>query len=401
MRTLGLGAAVRHFNEIAVPGMGGVWFCKQLMLSLLGIHVAGNAQATGMAVSNIEVANAIEAVACLSAYQDLNWNRDPRLKGGQKLRGASQPSFSQARKRSFYVSQPMRMSTVEPLLALGFVDGDGERFNAMRLNDKGNRFLSSALDKFAPRNRSVPAHLLAWVRGSEHAVTTYQLTQAISPLSRMPPFSIAILREQIEAYGPGSSRRRAALRWVSSNNVFTDWDTRPEEIDENHWHDLRIGARFFVARDAAIDLLDAVEQEIASAGGKGVPVDSTQRFGRLTELTERLRSKAQAFLREAGDTNLFGDARTFCRECVTDDALVSLSRRDGRILRYRDGAIVPGAAFNYSARSPETPAQAEAVPPETGWPPGISRRIDYLSWMSLDLRGKLDKHIGGKSDEEE
>lgn len=317
VRTLGLGSAVRHFNEIAVPGMGGVWFCKQLLLPLLGIHVAESAQAAGMTVSNIEIANAIEALACLSTYQELDWGRDPRLKGGQKLRGASQPSFTQARMRSFYVSQPMRMSTVEPLLALGLVDGDGERFNSMRLNEKGTRFLKSAINNFSPRNRSVSAHLLAWVRGSEPAVTTYQLTQAISPLTRMSSNALAILREQIETYGPGSNRRRAALRWVSSDGISPDWEASPAEIDDSHWSDLRTGARFFMARDAAIDLLDAVEQEIASSGGKGLPSNATQRSAKITELTERLRFKAQEFLQGGDEQDLFGPARVFCHECVT------------------------------------------------------------------------------------
>ena len=39
-RTLGLGAAVRNFNELAVPGLGGVWFAKQIFLALLGLAVA-------------------------------------------------------------------------------------------------------------------------------------------------------------------------------------------------------------------------------------------------------------------------------------------------------------------------------------------------------------------------
>lgn len=401
VRTLGLSAAVRHYNEIAVPGMGGVWFCKQLLLPLLGIHVAELAQAAGVGVSNIEVANAIEAVACLSAYQELNWARDPRLKGGQKLRGALQPAFAQARLRSFYVSQPMRMSTVEPLLALGLVDGESERFNAMRLNEKGMGFLKSALVNFSPRNRNVPAHLLAWVLGSELAVKTDQLTKAISPLTRMPPYSVAILREQIETYGPGSSRRKAALKWVSSDSISPDWEARPTEIDDGHWCDLRIGARFFMARAAATDLLDVVEQEIASAGGRSFPLNLTQRSTKVTELTERLRSKAREFLREGSERELFGDARAFCSECVTDNALESLSKRDGRIVRYREGAIIPGAAFDYSARLPQVTEESDFTPPETTWPPGISRRIDYLSWMSLDLQGELDKHIGGKSDEDE
>ena len=36
-RTLDLGAAVRTFNDLAIPGLGGVWFGKQLLLATLGV----------------------------------------------------------------------------------------------------------------------------------------------------------------------------------------------------------------------------------------------------------------------------------------------------------------------------------------------------------------------------
>ena len=39
-RTLDIGAAVREYNERAVPGMGGVWYAKQLFLAMLGIALA-------------------------------------------------------------------------------------------------------------------------------------------------------------------------------------------------------------------------------------------------------------------------------------------------------------------------------------------------------------------------
>ena len=38
-RTLGLGASVRAFNDLAVPGLGGVWYGKQLLLAVLGVAV--------------------------------------------------------------------------------------------------------------------------------------------------------------------------------------------------------------------------------------------------------------------------------------------------------------------------------------------------------------------------
>lgn len=39
-RTLGLGVSVRLFNDLAVPGLGGVWYGKQLLLTTLGVAVA-------------------------------------------------------------------------------------------------------------------------------------------------------------------------------------------------------------------------------------------------------------------------------------------------------------------------------------------------------------------------
>lgn len=62
-------SAVRDLHERAVPGLGGVRFGKQLFLAALGVAVAERARECRVQVSNIEVANAIEALACW-----LTWN---------------------------------------------------------------------------------------------------------------------------------------------------------------------------------------------------------------------------------------------------------------------------------------------------------------------------------------
>ncbi len=67
-RTLGLGASVRSFNDLAVPGLGGVWYGKQLLLATLGVAVAEEARSLGAKVQNVEMANAIEALACWLAF---------------------------------------------------------------------------------------------------------------------------------------------------------------------------------------------------------------------------------------------------------------------------------------------------------------------------------------------
>ena len=60
-RSLGVAAAVRAFNDLAVPGLGGVWFGKQIVLATLGVYLAEKVSAKH---SNIKVANAVEALAC-------------------------------------------------------------------------------------------------------------------------------------------------------------------------------------------------------------------------------------------------------------------------------------------------------------------------------------------------
>ena len=115
-RTLGLGASVRRFNDLAVPGLGGVWYGKQLLLATLGVAVAEAARSQGAEVWNIETANAIEALACWLAFKRNGWNSDARLRGNTKLQGKDDFSFKRVRERNFYLTQPMRMATVQSLL---------------------------------------------------------------------------------------------------------------------------------------------------------------------------------------------------------------------------------------------------------------------------------------------
>ncbi|WP_130910762.1 hypothetical protein [Pseudomonas sp. Sample_9] len=64
---LDIGAAVREYNERAVPGMGGVWYAKQLFLAMLGIALAQKLRVRKSNVSKINAANAIEALGCYYA----------------------------------------------------------------------------------------------------------------------------------------------------------------------------------------------------------------------------------------------------------------------------------------------------------------------------------------------
>ena len=143
-RALGLGATVRSFNDLAVPGLGGGWFGKQLLLGALGVAIAERVRNSGKRAQNIEVTNAVEALACWLALDFSGWKRDPRLRGALKLSGKKDLSFATVSKRSFYVTQPMRQATVQPLRALGVIESSGERFNAFRCTRHGEAFIEAS-----------------------------------------------------------------------------------------------------------------------------------------------------------------------------------------------------------------------------------------------------------------
>ena len=262
-RTLRLGASVRRFNDLAVPGLGGVWYGKQLLLATLGVAVAEAARSQGVKVQNIEVANAIEALACWLAFKSNGWSSDSRLRGNTKLQGKDNFSFRRVRQRNFYVTQPMRMATVQALPALGFVESDSARFNAFCCAEGGSNFIEQATRKYSPYKRSVIGHLTKWVLGeSDKLENSLPLIQALSPLDSLSDDAIQLLRERLIQGGIESRedkrRRGNALAWVESLRKNRPdrltWALRPQEISEDHWRDLQAGALFFEAREPQLPL---------------------------------------------------------------------------------------------------------------------------------------------------
>lgn len=398
-RTLGLGAAVREFNERAVPGLGGIWFGKQALLATLGIVVAERAREDGAHVRNIEVANAIEALACWLAFKSNSWKQDRRLRGINKLQEKGTDfSFSRVRQRNFYVTQPMRMSSVQALPSLGFATSDGVRFNSYRSTEVGRAFVASACEAFRPYNRDVVDHLAKWVAANREdvGVDTWQLTQAISPVVSMSGAATKILVEGLRRDDSMSSRRRASvLDWVDrvrlNNPKRVSWSARPTGINESHWRDLQAGARFFAVREASIDVLDAMEAALAAKAGEcafdlekdALPAAVVDRLGVLRELSG-------TYLAMGHEQQ---EAATFCQECQRKErnVLGALIARDGSVLRLVGKEIVPGAAFSY-ATDVIGPRQDDPDAPQTSTlslPMGISYRVGNLYLLSLDINGQL------------
>ncbi len=411
-RTLGLGATVRSFNDLAVPGLGGVWFGKQLLLATLGVATAERVRNSGKRAQNIEVTNAIEALACWLAFESTGWKRDPRLRGALKLSGKTDLSFATVSKRRFYVTQPMRQATVQPLLALGIVESIGERFNAFRCTTNGEAFIDAAWAAFKPHKHSVLNHMVKWAAGIHDDVkTSSELRKALSPLEPLSESAREFLRERIvHGVGKEASRRRKVLEWVDALRDQTQqigWIQKPTMIDELHWRDLRTGALFFTTRDAAISVLDEIESQIGNAADRRLSIDAKLPEPIVTKV-KSLRKLARDFLKEKYDPTPTGDATMFCHECTADvdgRLLEGLLLREGHVLRQSGRDILPGVAFrgiqvnrSGAARSLEEDGAEEEVVQTTPLPEGISQRVHNIFLLNLDLRSELDKWLAGPSE---
>ena len=399
---MGLGSAVRKFNQLAVPGVGGVWFAKQLFLATLGVRVADRLRATKANVRALEIANAIEALACWYGLKERNWQNDARLRGSQKLSADDDLHFARLRQARYYVTQPMRMATVEALPGLGFVETASPRFNSFRATPAGLRLIETSSADFKPFNGSVENYLFTSVRdGQPISKSSEALKKALSPVNALPAEARDFIRTKLcegSGQNAAAARRKNALDWVRSldEDHPARWETKPDVLDADHWSDLRLGQKFFATRGAAIELLNGLEAQLSPlAEPRRLVADLLEHVpnGHITAL----RQAAQRFLDEDKDPTEERLASRFCGECNVEDpkAIIRhLVGRDDRVLRLVDDLVIPGSGFSRQASDevaaddgPGAGAQnADRVPV----PDGISGRIRNLYLLDLDLQGRLD-----------
>lgn len=408
IRTLGLAAAVRHFNERAVPGLGGVWYVRQVLNAALGVAVAQRLQDQYGAPSAIQVANAIEGMACLLAFEHSRWARDARLRGRMKLQvhTARNLPFSEAGQAGFYVAQPMRMASVQTLPALGLVQAASRsRFNTFTLTEHGKDWLALAFEG------RVIERLVNWVSGRVVNLKTPLMSGALSPLaplslSALRAFESRLLMGAIDEHPDDRERRCSVLRWVDEtrlgcSQIQPAMLRRPCALSEDHWRDLQAGIRFFRLRDAAIVALDAAEDamQLRATQMSKPPALATDTTlpDRVEAHVEAVRTAARAYLEidVAQD-----DAAKFAHACASDNApatLRLLASRDDQVLRLSDKTIVGGPAYGLRAVG-DADAQPPAVPDSPsavggGLPADISRRVHAMRWLNLDIHGQLNDFL--------
>lgn len=396
---------MRRFNQLAVPGVGGVWFAKQLFLATLGVCVADLLRATTANVRALEVANAIEALACWCGLKEREWHNDARLRGSQKMSAGDSLTFARLRQARYYVTQPMRMATVEALPGLGFVETVSPRFNSFRATSAGRRLIAISSTGSKPFNGSLENYLSTSVReGKPFSKSSETLRKALSPVNMLPAEARDFIRTKLcegSGQNAAAARRKSALAWVQSLDERrpVGWGSRPDVLDADHWRDLRMGEKFFTTRKAAIDLLNGLEAQLAhlSEPRRSV-VDLLENVpeGHITAL----RQAAQRFLEAGSDPTEGRLASRFCGECNAEDPRAMIRHlvgRDDRVLRLVDDMVIPGSGFSRQASDDVAVDDGQGAGVQNTdrvpVPDGISDRIRNLYLLELDLQGRLDTFL--------
>lgn len=393
---LELGAAVRYFNDRAVPGIGGLWFPMPLVWSVVAIAVADQMKEDGLNANPLTIANAIEARMMLGAIKG-DAKRDPRLRGTQKLGGKQGKSFAALSRRGVYVVQPLRMGMIQPLVSLGFATGG--RYGSLSLDTYGRRMMA-----LGDMPKAVKI-LQSWVQASR-ANTGSKMTEALSPLISPPSDVNALIRARIfDGEGDDALRRRALRRLGTGPTAdMLDRNDCPHEIDPDHWRDMRAGAAFIDLRDAALDVLWEAEGFVVKrreAGGKNSTLEEVagaaqEQLATLRELVKKVRSR----IVEAKERTSIVFAKS-CAEAEDVDLIHMLVTRDRSALRLVDERIVPGPAARdvRDAEQLEDAGEAMADPP--AFAPQL-HRLYNLHCLAQELNGDPNPRIEqeGATDDE-
>jgi hypothetical protein len=382
---LELGAAVRYFNDRAVPEIGGMWFPMPLLWSVAAIAVA---ERTG--TNPLTVANAVEARMMLGVISS-GAKRDPRLRGTQKLSAIDDMSFAALSKRGVYVVQPLRMGMIQPLVSLGFATGG--RYGALRLGTHGTRMMAlGPMPEFAKvLERWVRAAPTQSVRGMGEVATK------LSPLAPVASEVNALIRARIFDGGDCNALRRRALRTlrIGPTADMLDQDDCPDEIDPAHWRDMRAGAAFIDLRDAALETLWRAEGfvvERREAGGEdSTPAEVGKAAKDQLAILRSLAGKVRPRIVEAREKTSI----VFAKECAEaeDAALMAmLVKRDGSALRLIDGAIVPGPAARDAGDTEEQENAEETTAESPAFAPQL-HRLYNLHCLAHELNGEPNPHI--------
>ncbi|QEL26395.1 hypothetical protein FQV39_04550 [Bosea sp. F3-2] len=376
-QNLGLAVAVRHFNDRAVPGLGGMWFPMPVLWSVLAVSIAEELGRPALSVGN--------AVEALMMRQAIEGPADRRVRGARKMQGLTDWSFRNLTRRGTYVVQPIRMAMVQPLVALSFVQGS--RYGAFRIHHAGRQMLE------LPVMKEYRRLLCAWGRGVEPRGLR-EVISGLSPTGKVPSEVRKLIQARlIEGDDPNVMRRRNLVALGTGPSAAQLEFAEPlPGIDAAHWTDLRAGGAFIALRDAALAVLDRLEQRLLQLRDDNQPVRLStedamrEAAGQIETLSRLAEDKGDRI--DAGGERISRAFLAEIRSLPVPQLLQKLAERDGTVIAWRGDrlGLGPAAGDALTIENPDVTSQPLHV--DTFAPQLF--RLYNLYCLAAELAGRVN-----------
>jgi len=338
---LRLGKAVRFYRELIVPGIGGVWFVRQLSWGVAGIRLGQQAH-----LKPTRVANGIEALACKLEWEE---NRKQYNKRGKRAFERDEDddvwSFKSLSDRMHYVQVTYRQSTVRGLSGLGFATGT--RYNTMDLTLIGDDLCDVFLETSGSR---IVNELLAWLNG-ESICKTRRMANGIGSLGSNNEEK-KITRERLCAASCdrlGDPQRRGMLieAFGANRTNMPHIGSLKRQLPEDYVNDINTSIAFDQMLSCGRSVIHKCAQLIAD---KQRPVVATLAQNKTLRLAlEEATEAANKFQRMKGKKQC--DAISYASELLSPSIsnarrLSNIILRDGHILDCSGDRVTEGHLFD-------------------------------------------------------
>ena len=342
---LGLNKAVRYYRELVAPGIGGVWFVRQLSWAVAGIQLAKDINKD---IPASRIANAIEALAC-----KLIWKVDNTANGirGKRafLRYPDARLFKELSRSKYYVQVTFRQSSVSALLRLGMTEG-GMRFNSMLLSPIGEDLAKMFLTH---GGSDIHKTLSNWINGESFPASGDKVKWLGRKYASSKEKKIVADRLLANTNDDISHLQRRSLliaAFGNRNNVnMPELQDVKRKLNQNQVSEIETAEAFDTMLVTARTLIHECAGKLESAQSK--PITDLAKEKEIKKTIEAIKENAQNYLKRAKDSNkIHKDANKFAHSIINnageEDILEKVVLRDGAILTCSDRKIWQGTLFD-------------------------------------------------------
>lgn len=375
------------FRELVVPGLGRIWFARQLSWPLAALALYEELASSGSnAPKPTAICHGIEALACKLEYE-ANSDRETRSRRilGSRAFGREDGqeiwSFHRLHQASNYVRNTHRQAATRAIRVdggLGFARGP--RFDLLELEPVGHALANAFLNQNVGQGgTTLRKWIVGWLQDEKKLPSSHaSFRTAFSP-EHATDDERALVRSRVLGTSTGASEKRQRLaRALGRTDAMPDIEgavvVRLRSVGHREQADQIVAARAFGAvLDRARDVVASLTRVVEPARG-GVKVPNLVADSGIKSAIKDLRSATRNYLEKANvagvdepTSRAFADAVAAADDAETIRLMV---QRAGEVLGLADSSVVRGALFRVVDGADEASAfedgAASSEPDRTG-----------------------------------